>query len=336
MMNERKTPWDAIKVPDRDFNVRLAADAAEVPVYWGRDAGGHCLLIVDLKGDHSDRFHREAPLAHGLNIDLRQADIPDCQHLVLTLEQEVDRDLFFGLCEALLGSLLPVTDSAVALDVSFSHIKRWKAFLAGKQGGILSIEQIKGLFAELHFLRGLYLRYKLTQLQAVEAWYGPDGGHQDFIFNDTAVEIKSLSGKNRNSVQISSENQLESIQEKLFLVIYHLSEHKEHKEHQEPLSLNELVKLIWSELTDAESIERFGEKLTAAGYMPLHEYDQPGLIISTEQAYRVDRGFPRLTRSTLPAGIMYVSYEIALENLRDFSCGTDEITREMENHGTEY
>lgn len=45
---------------------------------------------------------------------------------------------------------------------------------------------------------------------AVEAWLGPEKSHQDFIFGNTAVEIKSLSGTERSTVRISSEDQLKS------------------------------------------------------------------------------------------------------------------------------
>ena len=59
----------------------------------------------------------------------------------------------------------------------------------------------------------------LDEKAAMEAWCGPDGAHQDFIFGNTAVEVKSLSGRERSTVRISSEDQLESLCDDLFLVV---------------------------------------------------------------------------------------------------------------------
>ena len=41
------SPWDDIAVPGADFNVRQVAVGTAVPCFWGRDAGGACLFIVD-------------------------------------------------------------------------------------------------------------------------------------------------------------------------------------------------------------------------------------------------------------------------------------------------
>jgi hypothetical protein len=220
----RTTPWDDIATPGgADYTVRRVAGAARIPLFWGKDTDGDCLLIVELEGDHSGQFRRDGTSVHGIGVDLRQSDEPGRQRLVLTLEKHVDRDLFFGLCETLVSSLAPVTDSAAALSVSLTHIKRWKAFLAGRKTGGLSPEQVRGLFAELQLLRSLYPQ-RLSSVDAVDAWCGADRVQQDFIFGDTAVEVKSLSGRERNAVRISSEDQLESLTANLFLAVYRLSE----------------------------------------------------------------------------------------------------------------
>ena len=151
----RQTPWNEIREPSADYNVRLVAGVGTIPVYWGKDIDGHCLLLVELAGDHSTQFRRDAVQIQGIRLDLRQSD-EGPQRFILTLEKHVDQDLFSGLCETLIGSLAPITDSATALSVALAHIKRWKAFLAGKKRRLLSPEEIRGLFAELLFIRSLY------------------------------------------------------------------------------------------------------------------------------------------------------------------------------------
>ncbi|MBN0154644.1 PD-(D/E)XK motif protein, partial [Pseudomonas aeruginosa] len=115
----------------------------------------------------------------------------------------------------LASSLEHATDSASSLAISLAHIRRWKTFLSGRSQH-LSIEEVRGLFAEIVFLTELIDR-QMSSSDAVEAWLGPERSHQDFIFGNTAVEVKSLSGAERSSVRISSEDQLESLNDALFL-----------------------------------------------------------------------------------------------------------------------
>ena len=160
---------------------------------------------------------------------------------------------------------------------------------------------------------------------AVDGWCGADRVQQDFIFSDTAIEVKSLSGRERNAVRISSENQLESLTAELFLAVYRLSELSDS---DKAASLNELVRSIESEVADADALEQFSHKLAAYGYARLREYDAPRFLVSELQTYRVRDGFPRLARSEIPNGIARLSYDIELETIRPFKCDSNEIFEE--------
>lgn len=312
----RSAPWDAIPTPTADLSVLRVAGTMGVPVFWGRDAGAQCLLIVELEGDHTAQFRRDVVSLHGISVDLRNGDGVGQQRFVLTLARHIDSDLFLGLCETLIGSLREVSDPATALAVALAHLRRWKAFLAGRNARLLSPEEVRGLFGELHVLRLLY-QDTLLQPEAVDAWCGPDDSHQDFIFGDRAIEVKSLSGRERSTVRISSEDQLESLADELFLLTQRLTSQPDAGQ---ALSLNDIVRLIDGELADADAIEQFTDKLAGMGYVPLAEYDAPRFVVSGLQGYRVTDGFPRLIRSELPPGITRVSYDIMLEAIAPFSC----------------
>lgn len=124
---------------------------------------------------------------HGIGIDLRNSNDTGRQRLILTLARHIDSDLFLGLCETLIASLKNVADPAIALAVTLAHLKRWKAFLAGRNARLLSSEEVRGLFGELHILRTLYHK-TLPQAAAVDAWCGPDDSHHDFILVTIAIE----------------------------------------------------------------------------------------------------------------------------------------------------
>ena len=308
------SPWDDVAVPGVDFNVRQVPGETAVPCFWGRNTAGACLFIVELQGDHTDQFRKNVVTVHGIDVDLRGSE-PGQQRLVLTLEEQVDRDLFEGLCRTLASALERATDSASSLAVALAHIRRWKTFLSGRSQH-LSAEEVRGLFAELTFLLELIERHASTTA-AVEAWLGPERSHQDFIFGNTAVEIKSLSGTERSTVRISSEDQLESLNDELFLRIYRLSSLPDVTRAQ---SLNEIVAAVQTRLAEAEAVEAFDRKLVAHGYAPLPDYDGPRFVVSDVHSYCVSDRFPRLMRSQLPTGIGRVAYDIRLETITPYEC----------------
>lgn len=316
-------PWNGIPTPVADFAVVRASGTTGVPIYWGRDSAAQCLLIVELEGDFKAQFRRDTMSMHGIDVDLRNGDTHGQQRLVLTLSRHVDSDLFLGLCTTLIDSLKAVADSATALTVALAHLKRWKTFLAGRNARLLSPEEVRGLFGELHILRKLY-QNTLSQVAAVDAWCGPDNSHQDFIFGNRAIEVKSLSGRERSVIRISSEDQLESLADELFLLTQRLivAPDAEHA-----LSLNGMVELIEGELSDAEAFEQFTRKLAGIGYIPLIEYDAPRFVVNGLQGYQVTAMFPRLIRSKLPHGITKLSYDVMLEAIAPFVCDNKIIFR---------
>lgn len=308
------SPWDGISVPGADFNVRQVMGNRAVPCFWGRDRNGACLFIMELQGDHTQQYRNNVVTVHGVDVDLRGGDTGR-QRLVLTLQKEVDRDLFEGLCSSLAHALEHAADSMSSLAVALAHIRRWKTFMSGR-GQHLSPEEVRGLFAELVFLLELLDR-PVPATAALEAWLGPDGSHQDFIFGNTAVEIKSLSGTERSTVRISSEDQLESLNDALFLRIYRLSNLPDAAIAR---SLNAIVADVQARLNDAGSIEAFDCKLAAHGYAPTPDYDEPTFVISNVTTYHVEDAFPRLIRSELSTGITKVAYDIRLEAIAPFEC----------------
>jgi hypothetical protein len=280
------------------------------------------LFILELAGDHSAQFERNRVSVKGIDVDLRDADAFGTQNVVLALEKQADRDLFEGLCNTLITALPSASDAAGALAVTITHIKRWKAFFAGG-GQRLSPEEVRGLFAELTFLRALLTEMK-SEREAVDAWLGPDRAQHDFVFRNVSVEVKSLSGAERNTVRISSEDQLESLNDVLFLRIYRLSNLPDSAG---AISLNDIVSELQGKLSGTDAAETFERKLVSYRYAPMPDYNEPLFIVSEARTYRVSEGFPRLIRSLLPSGVRSVSYEIELESIASFQLDNDLVFR---------
>lgn len=311
----KASPWDGINVPVSDFNVRTVAGDTSVPCYWGKDALGACLFIVELDGEFTVQFRKNHVMLKGVDVDLRSGSVPGQQRLVLTLDNQVDRDLFEGLCQTLVTSLGHASDSASSLAVALEHIRRWKNFFSGNTQH-LSAEQVRGFFAEISFL-GELIHETGAPSKAVDAWLGPDRGQHDFVFDSTAVEIKSLSGAERNSVRISSEDQLESLNDRLFLRVYRLNTTTNSTGSN---SLNSIVESVRGLIDEAKASDSFDRKLATYGYAPLPHYDEPAFVIKEVRTYRVEEGFPRLVHSQMPSGVTRVSYDIGLEEISSFQC----------------
>lgn len=316
-----KIPWKEIKTPDQDYNVRRIDRKTAVEMYWGKDTEGRCLLLVRMRGDLTKQFQKEKITARGVNTDLRLIDSIGTQFFVISLEREIDIDLFLAFCDTMIDIIEPIDDSAVLMSVIFGHLRRWKAFLAGRTLRILSVEEQRGLFCEIRYIQSL-IDGILSEKEAVSAWRGPYRQQQDFIYLDRAVEIKSLYGNTRNAIHISSEDQLETTCPNLFLSVYRLTEQSPS---DRALSLNGLVRQVYSSLGDDEAVEMFLEKLAVAGYVELKEYNSPALIVTGANVYRVEEDFPRITRSSLPSAILKVSYDLQLHEISKYQCPTDEL-----------
>ena len=324
-MMAETSPWDDIAVPDSDFNVRQVSDQTVVPCFWGRNTAGDCLFIVELEGVHGDQFRQHRVTVRGIDVDLRSGELYR-QRLLLTLDRHVDRDLFGGFCRSLTSALEQATDSASALSIALTHIRRWKMFLSGGPQR-LSADEVRGLFAELAFLLEL-MDQMYSPKAAVEAWLGSEMSQHDFELPNLAVEIKSLSGAERNAVRISSEDQLESMKESLFLRIYRLSAFDNTAGSTMVRTLNTIVQEVEDRL-DSESITEFDRKLAARRYAPLPDYDEPFFEISEIHTYLVAQAFPRLIRSRLGVGIRAVTYEIELEHIAPHQCDNKAVFREQ-------
>ena len=315
-MMKTRTPWDDIDRPRADYNVRLTGEGGLFATYWGKDPEGNCLFIIELKGDNRKILKAARLSIRGVEVTLHGQPPQPGQMLVVTLTIDTDRDLFFAMCQALAKSLRHESSSKGATTVALNHLKRWQRFFAGRNPGILSLEEVRGLFAELQVLQILYTNY-LSRSEAVEAWCGPEGEDQDFVFEDTAVEVKAISGRDSDSVRIASENQLESQAGKLFLIVMRLIQDAHRPA---AMSLNEYVRQVRKAVADSTAVFRFEEKLAVAGYAEIENYDTPAFYVAENIVYRVQGDFPRIIRLQIPRAIHGVRYKLHIDALNSFSC----------------
>ena len=308
-------PWEKISKPSSEIN-RLRADTNHPhDFFWGKDSEGHQLLVIVFCSEHLKIFTPKDILLSGIRTDIRKVPETDEAIFLLCLMNNENEDIFYSLCMDLLEKTRSIPNVLIAIEVLHNRLLEWSDFLSKTNKKHLTNQQIQGLFAELCFLKELIVDNEYSKESLLSSWQGPERNAHDFILGDIAVEIKSVAGSHAESVRISSENQLSTYLEHLFLKCYFLSVDQDG---EKGISLNYQVSKVLELLDHQELIEIFEKKLIAAGYINLSEYDCPSFGIEKEQTYQVRDDFPRITPATLPQGITKVSYDLELIAISDY------------------
>jgi hypothetical protein len=331
MNNDERLPWDKISIiPNNEINIMAARGPKHLKVFWGKNASEECLLLIELEGDYKENFDKKNIKISGIDIQLRRINNRS-PGLVIKVENKKDLVKFYWLCNSLIKTITNLSNTTETINVILEHIKSWQKFLSSEtENGIMKKNEIQGLFAELLFFKEMLSSSGLSIDGALDAWIGrdPESGHQDFIYHNTALDVKSILANARSTISISSEDQLETTQDNLFIRTYRLNDKDDGVGAK---SLNEIVEEIKDKIQEVGQ-HKFFLKLLNANYMERTEYDNPKFTILEEKTYRVkgenkSDSFPCIVRSELLPGIQKVRYEIQLEKINTFLCKADEVWR---------
>ncbi len=209
---------------------------------------------------------RKWPRCRGLQVF--SVRINGQSHLGVRLVDSSCADVFAALAEDVAPRVAAAPDPRVAAAALLSRLQRWQKFLAAGSIG-LSPEQQRGLYGELHTLRG-HLIPCLGAEASVTGWRAPRRTHQDFQVASGAVEVKTTTAKQPQSVRVTSERQLDgSGIPALFLHVVVLDERE--VETDRPVageSLPDVVLALRQQLqTTAAAAEVFEDRLLDVGYL---------------------------------------------------------------------
>jgi hypothetical protein len=310
-------PWaDMPAAPAGRLSRRRANSESRNEILWFRDEDGYPGLLIEVAGSVTPGHLRKFDISLR-DVTVNTVELSDVgfKALSIKLTDENKIDVFSRLCHDIAERVTKADEIDETFHVACRRLKKWQSLFAGRTSGLLTANEVQGLFAELSFLNELLDSGVISQEQVIGSWKGPERSQQDFILNDRAVEIKSLTGQNRSKVRISSEDQLHSHLSRLFLRIYLLAEIYETSGGED---LNSLVRGISAKLTEESTKDRFETLLQMAGYIDLPEYDQPQFMVKNCFTYFVSDHFPRIIQQTLPAGIQAVSYDVLLGAIEPF------------------
>lgn len=308
-------PWSGIQMPKSDFNVQRVSATHPLPLFWGKDARGGYLFIVEVKDDAAPDRKKFPDLA-GIRVLLGKGK--DCVRLVFLLNETANWEIFLALCNDLIRASAIADSTVSAVQVILRRLSRWRDFLKMQRSQAWPDQKIKGLIGELLFLEKP-LAQSFRWDDAVSFWRGPEGSTQDFIVYETAIEVKCQAGDSRPYIQISSIEQLFTQLSHFFLVVHTIS--AADKGAESTFTLNALVERIRNQIDEnasEPSRERFENLLFRIGYVPLEIYDTKYFKVISKRVFKVAEGFPRLHPDSIPEGVERVSYQLSLDSLIPF------------------
>jgi len=281
------------------------------------------VLLLPLNGARSPS-RSSWPRCNGL--DPISISVSGEAHVGVGLKERRFADVFDALLVDVSRKVEAAVSSEEALAAMLGQLARWHKFLTAATGG-LSVERQRGLWGELHCLRE-HLMPAVGNAAAVSGWHGPAKAHQDFQFSEVAIEVKTTTAKQPQSVRITSERQLDDKKWKcLFLHVLVLEEME-----GSGLTLPDLIAEIRIELlADPLAQESFEDALLMSGYLGSHEHNYTGIgrSLRVQHWFRVSAKFPRIVEDSLPSGVGDISYGLNLAACGGFIATPQEVVRAL-------
>ena len=273
----------------------------------------------------------ELPRTRGLEMQFARLD-HDRRELRVILTDASMRKVFNPLASDIAGTAHAQSDDVEAVLAAVGRFSHWRQMLEKLAESGLSPQARRGLVGELSFLR-YYLLDAMPATVAVRSWTGPTGAHQDFQFVGTAVEVKTSSGKEPQTIVISSERELDDTGVG-WLALAHFSLDERRGGSGE--SLNTIVDCIRDAVSDAVARDTLNDLLIRVGYLEQQRglYEEPRYSMRKQRFWRVAGEFPRITESDLRAGVGDCQYRISTTGLDAYLLTGEDVVTSVKEAGT--
>jgi hypothetical protein len=295
-----------------------------------RHPDGARMLTIEV-GTHAveDVLRRVHGLPHTRGLEMQFARLDNAQGKLRVILTDLSlREVFSPLVSDIAAAAHAELDEAGAVLAAVNRFKHWRRMLQNLAESGLSPQSRRGLFGELSLLRD-HLLTALAPGEAVRSWTGPTGAHQDFQFPSAAIEVKTSSGKEPQTLVISSERELDDTGiDRLFLAHFSLDERRGGNGE----SLNIIADRVRDLITDAAARERLDDLLVRVGYLQHHRelYDEPRYTVRKQRFWHVTGDFPRITEADLRQGVGDCEYRISTVGLDQYVLATGDVLSAVE------
>lgn len=306
-----ETPWDDL-APDAG---RRLDGRGRHDIFWARMPDGTPGLVLRL-GERVDEVH---PLPQLRNLTLSYRTLEGRRNLCISLSDRGQVDIFETLCRDVAAATEATDSPTAALSRAVQRTLRWHHLLRGGSADGLTLEEQRGLVAELAVLRHLTRSY--GPLAAAEAWKGPEGSAKDFELASIHVEVKARRGAAHPKIAISSEVQLEAVEG--FALYLHVID-VDTAMATDGLSLADHVEVTGALFaSDPAAVDMWERRIAATGFRPEDVDERRVWKTGTSRTYEVRDGFPCMT-PPLPLGVENLKYSINLH-----ACVPFEVTEDV-------
>lgn len=217
--------------------------------------------------------------------------------------------VFAALCRDIVACTRSGIDEARLGQVVVQRLVHWRSLLDRDAAG-LGEATLRGLIGELLVLRDRLLP-TLRLTEAISSWRGPLGAPQDFVLPDgRRIEVKTV-GPHADQVRVNGLAQLDGCGDPLTLMVVRAESSPPDAlgAVSAPALILEVRDLFTAE---PEAIAAFDAALSGLGWHEHPSHHAVALRIVAVDSHEVEPGFPLLTRSTVPSGVLDADYAIAL------------------------
>jgi hypothetical protein len=249
------------------------------------------------------------------NIRLILGNINDAESLTLELQEKSFSDVFAVICYDLVEASDIALTTRGAAQIFLSRLGRWSELLKRSTSKGLSFSEQLGLMGELYMLKSL-MNEGFEPGPLIRGWRGPEGDVKDIGLNAIRIEIKAQMATQKPVLKISSLEQLELDNRKLFLVLFRFGSA------ERGISLKSLIDEITENYlaSNNKDLIEFLRKLYLIGYEAGATYLDEQYQLSSTHTYEIISSFPTLTATKVDKGIIKAQYQIDCEDLDEFEC----------------
>lgn len=318
MMMTKNKPWLGM---ERQSQRRIDADTPH-NLFWIIDPLGNYGLRIQTIGINR---HVEGNIQlKGIQM-IRDENEANQTGLFLILQNNEDWEIFHTLCMDLIKVVRDNPKGNEMISAVELRLKRWQQLLQQNNKSPFSLQKQMGLFSELLCLRNLVIP-KCGIRQSIISWNGPEYDKQDFLLDDTAVEVKSYRASKGDSISISSLKQLDSEKSSLYLAAYALTLS------ENGLSIDDIAEeirlLIRGNIITNQIEDLFESKLIAYGYVPeLINEELYSFIVDNQRLFSITDTFPRITPKDVQDPIMSVTYSIDLSKCLEYETSLENFLK---------
>lgn len=272
-------------------------------------------------GESLRRIHT-LPRTRGIEMDFDRRDARVGALRVILTDPSL-REVFNPLASDIAAVAHTQPTGMEAVLAAVRRFEHWRQMLQSLVDSGLSPQSRRGLFGELILLRD-HLLVALPAAEAVAAWTGPTGANQDFQLPGAAIEVKTNSGKEPQSLVISNERELdETGTDQLILAHFSLDERRGGSGE----SLNVIVDRARDLISDPVAREALDSLLVRAGYLRQQHnlYDEPRYTVRKYRFWHVIGEFPRITEADLRPGVGSCEYRISIAGLDQYVLSAEDV-----------